>query len=83
MNVHQISMNLTGMERDDLACYMFDEAVLWFGSQIEAKLHEFDKKTGKSLYSLDFLLKSPEKRKNPSISELHQHFGNVTGIEIG
>ena len=69
---------------DNLACYLYDEAVMWFGSKIEAKLHDFDKKTGQPRYTLEYLLRPPgEKKKNPSISDLRQHFGNVTGIEIG
>lgn len=83
MEVNRLAVTLTGME-DNLACYLFDEAVMWFGSKIEAKLHDYDKKTGTPRYTLDYLLKErAEKKRNPSLSDLRQHFGNVTGIEIG
>jgi hypothetical protein len=82
MNVNQLALQLIGME-DNLACYLFDEAVMWFGTKIENKLHDFDQKTGKPRFTLDYLLKEPEKRKNPSANDLRHHFGNVTGIEIG
>ena len=82
MSVNQLAISLMGME-DNLACYLFDEAVMWFGSKVESKLHDFDTKTGKQRYSLDYILKEVESRKNPTSNDLRQHFGNVSGIEIG
>lgn len=79
MNVQTLSQNLTGMQ-DDLACYLFDEAVVWFGSKVESKLSEVHTKTGKPIYTLENLLS--ERKRNPNLNELRKHFGNASGIDI-
>jgi len=77
INLTETARHLTGMDRDDLAAYLFDEAVLWFGSKIEAKLHVLDKK-GNPVYKLEYLL--AERKINPTAREVKQAFAQASGV---